>query len=127
MTYQESYDQITTILNGISRPEERADCFNQVIKEIGNIHRYYLSGIDVLERDAIKHGREIEAMKDWAKRVTDENNAKLMAIFYSLDTLRTCGTHHEKSVVLTHLMATIDRMLNKENEGLSYKNDDLPF
>lgn len=46
-----------------------------------------------------------------------------MAIYYLLDVLKTCGTHHEKYVTLTHLMAT-----NSDASELSYSDDDLlPF
>ena len=126
MTYQESCDAVKSKLDELPL-DYYSLLFNTMVKIIGDIHRFYKAEIDTIKRAAIVHTREIEAMKDYSKRVFDENNAKLMAIFYSLETLKSCGTHHEKRVVLTHLMATIDRMINKDNQGLSYSNDDLPF
>lgn len=126
MTFKESADWLDgSVLN--NELDLAGNERNKILGHIQEIHNHYAVAVDVLQRDAILHGRQAEAMKDFGKRLNEENNAKLMAIYYSLDMLATCGTHHEKNVVLVHLKATIDRMINREFNGISYKNDDLPF
>lgn len=125
MTWNEKLEKLELISKRLSFSEEANTALTQMISDIHNAHA---AEIDVLQRAAIKKDRQVDAHLKLVKEVVTRSRQKLMAIFYLLDVLKTCGTHHEKYVTLTHLMATIERMVNSEASELSYSDDDLlPF
>lgn len=92
--------------------------------------------IDVLQKQLIEYGQTRRDLMDLQRKYengqkayTDAHerfNSKIMSVYYLLDTITDCGTHHEKRVVVTHLKYVLQKMIHN-GDPLPLNTDLLPF
>ena len=71
--------------------------------------------------------RKLENVKEVLKQQGQRYNAQIMSVFYLLGSLQKMGTHHEKDVAIRFLRQTLDDLLDKNGDRLSWDQDLLPF
>jgi hypothetical protein len=83
--------------------------------------------LDKARREKIEVDRKNERAHEVLKQTGERYNSQLMSVYYLLGSLQTVGTHHEKEVVIRFIRQTLNDLLDKGGDKLSWNQDLFPF